>query len=81
MDGPYLSASRSWAVKLSSDPESLGMFWGAAAARRERVKRPAMKLIMALVDMIDFMEVAVMRVNIWIGMILWCEIVLCCLDA
>lgn len=64
MNCSYLSASRSWAVKLSSEVESLGMFWGAAAARRERARRPATKLIMALVDILEVIRVAMTRVNI-----------------
>lgn len=52
MAGSYLSASRSWAVKLSSGVDCLGMFWGAAAVKEDRAKRPVTELMMALADMV-----------------------------
>lgn len=65
-DIPHLSARRSWAVKLSPDPGSLGILEGAAAAMRDGARKPAMKWIMALVVMFAVAKVAMMQVNYWV---------------
>lgn len=81
LEDTYLSVSRSWAVKVSSGVEPLGMCWGAAAAKGDRARRPARRLIMALVGMFDVVEVAMMRRVTWIRMIMCFEDVMSYSDA